>query len=227
MTPATDISHLQQEDRRGHKGPERRCVASGDVLHKSQLIKFVKDPGDNVVPDINEKLPGRGVWCRPERPLLLKAIKTGAFNRGFKSHIQVEAALADLTETLLRRRVSSLMTMALKASQAYIGFDQVYSAAKGEVLAWRIEASDGAEGGRGKIRALTKAVSRELEQPWPAVMGCFSMHELGLAFGRDNLVHAALKKGPMAKNFDLAAYRLSGFCELIPADWADRGHEEG
>ena len=200
-------------------------MVSGEVLHKSLMIRFVKDPGGRLVPDIAEKLPGRGVWCQAKRECLEQAIKTGAFNRGLKTKLIVDKGLVDLTEQLLKRRILSLMTMALKGSQLYLGFDQVKSAAQSELLSWRIEARDGSPGGRGKIRALTKAVSKEFGAAWPGVIGCFSAQELGQALGRTDIVHAAIKSGPMSKSFDLAVIRLAGFTDLVPVEWTDKDHE--
>lgn len=213
-------------DRRGHKGMERRCVGTGETLSKAQMIRFVKGPDGALVPDISGKLPGRGVWTRADNEALGLALGNGGFKRGLKSNVQIPSDLAVMTEALLKRKVLSLLPMALRAGQAYIGFDQVKTAAQKEVLAWRVEASDGAQGGRGKIRVLTRAVSKELGQKPTPVMGCFSASELGKAFGRVDIVHAAIKSGPMKKTFDQAARRLSGFCQLVPENWPDRQHEE-
>ncbi len=219
------ISLAETPDRRGHKGAERRCVGTGETCPKSEMVRFVKGPDNRLVPDIAGKLPGRGVWVRANRSALEKAIQTGGFKRGLKTNLQVDPDLAVLTETLLRRKVLSLLPMALRAGQAYIGFDQVKSAAQKEYLAWRVEALDGAEGGRGKIRVLTRAVSKELGHRPTPVIGCFSSSELGKAFGREDLVHAAIKSGPMQKSFDQVARRLEGFCALVPESWPDRKHE--
>lgn len=229
MTPdlTIDADAIPLEDKRGHKGPERRCVACGQTRDKSGMIRFVKAPDDQVVPDIAEKLPGRGVWVCANKEALAKAIKTGGFARGLKARVKADDTLIDMTTDLLKKRVLSLLTMALKGGQAYMGFDQVRSAAKGESLAFRIEASDGSEGGRGKIRVLTKAADKELEQRPTSVIGCFSAAELGRAFGREDIVHAAIKRGRMAGSFRHSAHRLAGFCDLIPENWNDLSHEEG
>lgn len=202
-------------------------MSSGQVHLKSQMIRFVEAPDGQVVPDIAEKLPGRGVWVKADRSSLETAIKSGGFKRGFKANISVDDTLVDQTEQLLKRRVLSLMTMALKAGHIHMGFDQVKSASQAEPLAWRIEASNGAAGGRGKIRVLTKAVSRELGFKETPVLGCFTSAELGAALNREDIVHAAIKKGRMAKNFDQAIGRLAGFCALIPDSWEDKPHESG
>lgn len=215
------------QDTRGHKGPDRRCVGTGETHPKTRMIRFVKGPDDHVVPDIAGKLPGRGVWTLARRDALEAAIKNGGFKRGLKTNVVADENLIDQTADLLRRKVLSLLPMALKAGQAYMGFDQVKSAAGSEPLAWRIEASDGSEGGRGKIRVLTRAISAELGHRPTPVIGCFKSRELGQAFGREDLVHAAVKYGPMRNSFDQAAMRLSGFEPLIPENWPDRAHETG
>jgi len=222
----TIISDVEEIDRRGHKGPERRCVGTNMSYDRSLMIRFVKGPDGQIVPDISEKLPGRGVWTLAKRSALEAAISKGGFSRGLKTKTDVSPELVAQTESLLRRKVLSLVTMALKAGQAYIGFDQVKSAAGQMPLAWRIEASDGSEGGRGKIRVLTKAVSRDMGQKPTPVIGCFTASELGHALGRTDMVHAAIRPGPMKKVFDHAAARLGGFCDLVPENWPDKAHEQ-
>lgn len=226
MTPATDISSAEEAiDRRGHKGAERRCVGTDEIKPKSEMIRFVKGPDNQLVPDLTGKLPGRGVYTQATSAALESAMINGGFKRGLKSNVEVSSDLLEQTRNLLRRKLLSLMPMAMKAGQIYIGFDQVKAAAQTEILAWRVEALDGSEGGRGKIRVLTRAVSLELGQKPTPVIGCFTSSELGQAIGRSDIVHAAIKKGPMKKSFDQAAARLSGFYQLVPENWPDRKHE--
>ena len=209
-----------------HSRTERRCAATGQIYAKQDMIRFVKGPDGNLVPDISEKLPGRGVWVLATSEALNKAIKTGGFKRGLKSDVQIGEDLLAVTAHLLKSKLLALMTMALKARQAYIGFDQVKAAAQSERLSWRIEAKDGSEGGRGKIRALAKAVSREFGERSVPVIGCFDSPELGQAFGREYIVHAAIRSGHMNPAFYKAVSRLAGFCEMIPPEWPDKKHEE-
>ncbi len=225
MIETADIPISDLEDKRGHKGPQRRCAATGETLDKSVLVRFVCAPGGIIVPDVAEKLPGRGVWVSANRASVDKAVKTKAFARGFKIKAQAPEGLADMVETLLAQRVLGLISMALKSGTIAIGFDQVKSAARSEAFAWRIEASDGSADGRSKIRVLASAVSRELELPVPGVIGCFSAAELGEAFGRESLVHAAIKTGKLGASLSRAATRLSGFRALIPENWPDAKHE--
>ncbi len=208
-----------------HSRTERRCAGTGEICAKAEMIRFVRGPDGELVPDIGEKLPGRGVWVQATREAFQSACKNGGFKRGLKSDVRIDPNLENLTERLLKSRVLALLTMALKGRQAYIGFDQVKSAAQSERLSWRVEASDGSEGGRGKIRALSKAVSREFGEKIIPVIGCFSSDELGAAFGRESIVHAVVKSGHMNAAINRAAARLAGFCELVPQNWPDKRHE--
>lgn len=224
---ASDLDEAEfGPDKRGHKGPERRCIATTKSYEKSALIRFVRSPDGVVTPDVSGKLPGRGVYVSCYRTALNKALKAKAFGRAFKSKVQIPDDLDQMIEAQLAQRVTGLMAMAMKAGHLIAGFDQVKSAAQREALGWRIEASDGSADGRGKIRVLTRAVSREVELPIPGVIGCFTAAELGQVLGRESLVHGAVKPGKLSKNLSVAAKRLSGFRSLVPDHWPDKAHEQ-
>ena len=43
-------------------GMERYCALTRTLKPVDDMIRFVVGPGDEAVPDIKRKLPGRGVW---------------------------------------------------------------------------------------------------------------------------------------------------------------------
>lgn len=225
MSSDTNILPHDGADKRGHKGPERRCIVSRETGHKLDLLKFVLSPDGIVTPDIMEKLPGRGAYITPTRDKLTKAIETKAFSRAFKGKAIVPDALGDLVADMLSRRVLGLVTMANKSGRLRQGFDQVKSLAQVGDLAIRIEASDGAPDGRGKIRTLAKAVGLATHGETPPLLGCFTALELGQALGRPPIVHAAIERGRLAKTMKYDMTRLAGFRPLIPQNWTDRQHE--
>ncbi|WP_298915092.1 RNA-binding protein [uncultured Algimonas sp.] len=218
-------------DRRGHKPSERRCVASGAVRDPSAMVRYVLSPDGDVVADVYGKLPGRGAWVTAAEEPVRTAVQKGGFNRGFKAKVRADAdALVAQTRTQLRRRLLGQLTMARKAGRLVFGEAGVREpAARGDV-ALRIEASDGAADGRGKLRTLSLATARELSEqglrrPDPPVVGCFTAEEIGAALGRDPVVHAALLAGPMVADIMAGARRLAGFEPLVPPDWSDARHE--
>lgn len=214
------------EDKRGHKPRERRCVASGAVRDPAYMVRFVLSPDGDVVPDAFQKLPGRGVWVSANEAALREAVKRGGFNRGFKTKVSVDAdALVELTRAQLSRRFLGQLGMARKASRLAFGHTGVKEAASRGDVALRIEASDGAPDGRGKLRTLSLATARELDRADPPVIGCFNAKDIGAALGRDPVVHAAMVKGPMTAEILWSARRLAGFVDMVPLSWPDREHE--
>lgn len=189
------------------------------------MVRFVLDPEGVITPDIQGKLPGRGVWVSSDRQSLEKVITQKSFARGFKGKATVQDDLTHLTSYLLERRISGLITMARKSSVIAMGFDQVQAMAREAAIAIRIEASDGSKDGRSKIRTLSKAINRELDMPDPIVLGCFTAAQIGEALGRESLVHAAVKPCKLARAMAVDIQRLSGFRDLIPMSWPDRAHE--
>lgn len=220
-----DIIIPAELDKRGHKSRERKCVTRNEVRDPAEMIRFVLGPENTVYPDILGKLPGRGVWVSATRDDLKTAIQKGGFKRGFKGNVNVPEDLTAQVETGLRKHSLSLIGMAKKSGKLFIGFDQVMAAARTDALGWRIEASDGAEGSRGKIRTLSKAVAHEVELKLPRVIGCFHSTELGAVVGREAITHCAVPHGRIAKSLGISARRLGGFVPLVPEGWADAQHE--
>ncbi len=223
--PGDDAPSENWEDKRGHKGRERRCIATGVVRDTADMVRFVLDPDKRVTPDIAGKLPGRGVWVSAEKTALQTAIDQKAFSKGFKAKCQLPDDLPADVARLLKRRVAGLLAMAMKAGQLAVGFDQVKSASQSGPLAFRVEALDGSQDGRGKIRVLSKALGHELGLKMAPVIGCFSALELGDALGREHVVHGAIRPGGFAKSLRQDVVKLAGFVDMVPQNWPDKSHE--
>jgi len=181
-------------------GPERRCIVTGETGPKEGLIRFVVGPGDVVVPDILERLPGRGIWVTAERSVLEKAIAKNYFSRAAKRQVNLPDDLAAETEAVLARRVIELVSLARKAGAAVCGFEKVKDwLAKGEAKVL-LQAFDGSE--RGKSKLWTPEGGR--------YFNCLSAGEIGLAFGREHAIHGALAAGGLTKRVVDEAARLAG-----------------
>ncbi len=187
-----------------HDDPERRCIATGDSQPKAGLIRFVVGPEGRIVADILGKLPGRGIWVAADKAALATAVKKNLFARAAKEPVTVPDSLVAEVEAGLARRVVDLISMARKAGRAVTGFEKVkdwLTKDEAEVL---IQASDGSERGKGKLH------------PPPGdggFVGCLTAAEIGLAFGRDYAIHAALAAGGLTTRVVEEAARLSGLRE--------------
>jgi predicted RNA-binding protein YlxR (DUF448 family) len=184
---------------------ERRCIATGEVQPKRGLIRFGISPDGQIVPDVLEKLPGRGIWVASERSALEEALKKGLFARSAKQQVSVSETLLDDVESLLARRLIDGISMARKAGSAVAGFEKVKDWLGREEARILFQASDGSERGKSKLYA-------------PGGRGSFfevlSASELGLSFGRERVIHAALGFGGLTERIREDAIRLSGVRKL-------------
>nr|WP_281171245.1 YlxR family protein [Arthrobacter castelli] len=64
----------------------RRRVARNDLL---RVVAIGKDNTRTVTVDVRRRLAGRGAWLHPDRSCLAIAVKRKAFNRAFKSAVDV------------------------------------------------------------------------------------------------------------------------------------------
>ena len=179
--------------------PERKCIVSGESQPKGGLIRFVVGPEHSVVPDVAGKLPGRGMYVSANREAIEKAVRKNLFTRAAKAQVTVPEGLADLVEALVLRRVIDSLSMARKAGQAVMGLEKVKDwlvNGKARVL---IQASDGSAREKSRLRA-----------PVGGYVGCLSAGEIGLAFGRDRAIHAALATGGLGQRVVEEAARLDG-----------------
>jgi len=185
-------------------GSERLCIVTREVKPVSEMIRFVIGPDRNVVPDLRRRLPGRGVWVTATRAAVAEAVKRRAFARGFKADVGVAPDLADEVERLLERSALDALSIVRKAGRAALGFAQVERALASEPVVALLHAADA---GREGVRKLAAARSRlgEKAEDVP-VMDQFTAAQLDLAFGRPNVVHAALLAGSASDGF-LARYR--------------------
>lgn len=191
---------------------ERSCIVSGDTKSKDELIRFVCAPDGQVVPDLKTELPGRGVWVTARYADVQEAEKRNLFSRAFKSKCDLEEGLADRTGELLLRSAISWLSMANKSGSLICGRAKVERVLNKGKLALLIEAKDASEDGKKKLRSLKKAFENETGQICETVSS-FTIEQLSLALGRENVVHAAITNRHMAEKFMEVIARLEKYNE--------------
>ncbi len=181
-------------------GPERKCIATGEVRPQHGLIRFVVGPEGQVAPDIAEKLPGRGIWVSADRGAIEKAANKGLFARAARQAVMVPDNLVGLVEDQLAARVVNLISLARKGGGAVSGYEKVKDWLSKEQATVLIQASDGSE--RGKSKLSTPHHGK--------FIGWLTAEELGRAFGRQTTIHAALGAGGLSQRVVDEAARLKG-----------------
>jgi hypothetical protein len=188
------------------------CIVTGRREPAEAMIRFVCGPDGKVTPDIRARLPGRGVWVSARSELVAEAAKRRAFSRGLKEAAEAPPALAEDVDQLLEADCLQMLALANKAGAVAAGFGKVSDALQKGGVAAVIEARDGGEDGKRKLRQAARVAGCGSRPP---AIGLFTSNQLDLALGRTNVIHAALTAGGPADGFlarcrRLAAYRGLG-----------------
>jgi len=202
----TAAAHKMDEDE-NDAVRERRCIVTGEIMPDQRLIRFVLAPDGQVVPDVAAKLPGRGLWVSATRAAIAQAVERKRFSRAAKAPATATADLADRAEKSLVARMVGDLGLARRSGALVLGFDNVLRALESprppQLL---IDASDGAADGKRKL--YNAAHARGVK---PTLITGLTSAELGLALGRENVIHAAVQPGGLAERLMFDAERLEGF----------------
>ena len=158
---------------------ERKCLVSGELRPRETLIRFVVGPDHSVVPDLAQKLPGKGLWVTADRASIETAAKKNLFAKAAKTSVVVTHDLADQVASLLRRRILDLLGLAKSAGIATLGEPQVESALRAGKLALFLIADDAKQ-----------SLDNRSNTPECRI---FTRTELGAAFGYAQSVYVGLK----------------------------------
>jgi predicted RNA-binding protein YlxR (DUF448 family) len=215
-------SQLDELDGDEETGPLRRCALTRDRKPKEELIRFVLGPDGTIVPDLRERLPGRGVWLTASKHCVAEAAKRNVFASALKTKVSVPPGLADQVDRLLAETALGALALANKAGQAVFGFAKIGEAiGKGEVIAL-LHAKEASEDGCRKLDGKFRAESRD---QWLAASRTFSTDELSLASGRTNVIHAALIQGGAALALLAAASRVERYRKELSASAMPNGSD--
>jgi hypothetical protein len=165
------------------------------------MIRFVIDSEARLVPDLAERVPGRGVWLTADRDAISAAVAGHAFARAVRRSVSVPVGLLETIEGLLRRRCIEGLGLARRAGVVVAGFEQVAQLLRAGEVGLLLVASDAAPGQRRRLERLAKAC---------AVASVLRRDELGAVFGRDELTYAALGSGRLAERLMRDLQRLAG-----------------
>lgn len=220
MNEMSVVEHTIERPRpRRRDALTRRCIVTGDALPRERLIRFVVGPDDIVVPDLAERLPGRGLWVSARRDIVAQACANGAFRRAARRSVSPLAGpdgedLAALVEGQMEQRCLDALGLARRAGRLVIGFDQVRAAlksmaAKRGAAAILLTARDAAADGRDKLSALADRLvenGADITQ-----VALFDAKTLGSAVGRDRVVHALVETGVAEVRLQAAMQRLAAY----------------
>lgn len=197
---------------------DRTCIVTRKAGDRAGLIRFAAAPDGSVAPDLRGALPGRGCWVTATREHVALAVKRKLFGRALKADVTPDPELAALVETLLVRSALGSLGLLRKSGALLTGSAKVEDAVRRGRAAFVLHATDGAEDGIRKISQARRAVLA-MEGPETPAFALFASAEMSLAFGAENVIHAAAlaggaSRGAAEKLSALALYRGVGRMDL-------------
>jgi uncharacterized protein len=179
------------------------CIVTRNEGTDDTLIRFARAPDGTVVPDLAAKLPGRGVWVTCSAKILADAVKRQAFARGFEAECVVPEGLSALVVQLLRKQTVAHLALARKAGAAVQGFTKVEEALRKSRIRVLFHTVGAGSDGVAKLD--------RLKQPETVVCHSLLADEMDLAFGRPNVIHAAVTASGLADRLVVHLQRMTSF----------------
>ncbi|HXE98561.1 MAG TPA: DUF448 domain-containing protein [Dongiaceae bacterium] len=114
------------------EAPQRSCLGCRTSKDKNLLIRFVQTPELEILPDLENRLPGRGAYTCIDKRCLAAAIEQRQFKRSFRQDVSVMPAeqLIEYVRQQLHGRIIGLIGLANKAGLITGGGSMVIDALK-------------------------------------------------------------------------------------------------
>ena len=134
---------------------ERKCIVSGAHGERANLIRLALGPDGAVWPDLGARLPGRGAWIAPDRPILETAMAKGklkgALARAFAEPVTIPDDLPQKIADGLERRALDRLGLELRAGHLIFGSEKLIEWARAGRLHLLLHAGDATGNGVQKL----------------------------------------------------------------------------
>ena len=168
---------------------ERKCIVDGTVKPQSELLRFV-ELNNELLPDFNKKLPGKGMYITANRLSLEKAIEKKIFNKVSKRNLKLSDDFINIVESLIKQKALDSINIARKSGALLTGFEKVKEAIKKNNVEFIIQAIDAGHDGKEKMALLAKSLE---------IFNLFSIDELDATLNKSNTVHIAILRSDTSR----------------------------
>lgn len=187
--------------------PQRTCLACRTCKDKNQLLRFILSPENEILPDLESKLPGRGAYTCINKICLAATIDRQQFKRAFKHDVLImeKEQFIEHLRKLLHSKIIGLIGLANKAGVIVAGGSMVSDALKGKNRpAFVIVAGDVSAGVSDKIINSVKSHNVDYriiltKNDFGAILGKAPKSAIGIASG--GFVAQLVKAIDKYKNF--------------------------
>ncbi|WP_421847528.1 DUF448 domain-containing protein [Novosphingobium sp.] len=193
--------------------PERKCVLTGRLDARGELVRLALSPDGDVLPDALARAPGRGAWIGVNAVDLAAAVANGklrgALARAFKgASLSIPADLAERTRAALTRALTDRLGIELRAGNMLLGTEKIAQGARSGAVVWLAHASDAGSDGPNKLAQAWRVGEDAEGTGLRGIILPLDRAALSVALGRDNVVHLALTDAAAAERVAVPLRRL-------------------
>lgn len=202
--------------------PVHSCILTRDRDVRDRLVRLAISPDGHVLPDVRAKAPGRGAWIGVTRTELETAVSKkklrGALLRAFKgAELTIPDDLPAQVEAALRRHAMDRLGLEAKTGNLLTGSDKIETAARSGKLHALYHAADAGTDGNRKLDQAWRVGSDREGSDVRGLALPVDRTILGLALGRENVVHIGLTDRAAAKRVSDALGRWLHFIGPDPS----------
>ena len=194
---------------------KRTCIITGESDDSSNLLRFVISPDGSLIPDLAEKMPGRGAYIISRPKYLKESFKKNKFAKhiDFQKKLTSEEvdAFIMLVGNLLQRRFVEQLSLARRQGNAIVGAEKL---TENTHLIGLLISNDASVREARRLESSTRP-------DW--VMRGIPPETLGKAFGRNSIAYVGLlrsKKNVKSKfdgrSIQHAFKKWNPFINVIP-----------
>ena len=163
----------------------RKCVLTGEIKPKNELLRFTVLKNGDLVPDFNKKLGGKGVYVSNSKSLLEGIKKDVKIGKILHKPAKTDPSLPDLVEKILAAKGLESLNLARKSGALVLGFEKVKEQIIKNKVEFVVEATDAGADGAKKMSELCKNIEQ---------LKIYDSATLETAFNRETVVYAAILK---------------------------------
>ncbi|KAA6405351.1 RNA-binding protein [Candidatus Tokpelaia sp.] len=214
------VETVSHGDKKARRLKERRCIISRQTAAAENMLRFVAGPQGVLVADIKGNLPGRGAWLLARRTMVEEAVRRRAFACALQTAVETPSDLAGQVDKLLLRAALANLSLARRSGTVITGAEKVNALIRSGRAALLLHAVEAAADSRRKLaQAVHAATDQRSDTANSAAKGQgnikilspFTVEELRLAFGGQNVIHIAVTKDRGAAGFIKAIARLVAY----------------
>lgn len=167
----------------------RKCVLTGNIRKKSELLRFVLLKNGDFIPDFNKKFSGKGIYVSNSKSLLENAFKTVKLGKILHRNVNFYPDLPELVEHILAAKGLEALNLARKSGNLLFGFEKVKESILKNKVAFVIEATDAGADGKEKMASLCRNMEK---------ISVYDSATFDKAFNRDTVVYMAVLKSEIS-----------------------------